>query len=118
MRVSIENHTVRKGLVLKTTYYAVDCTVHFSHEETQIIRQRKLETSVLLERRPATAKTDDRDEKFTLCVSHLVRGTDRFLTANPGQAKIYQENLLAALEQLKLWLTVNADEAGRTVVEF
>jgi len=118
MRVSIEHSTEKRGLIFRTTYYSVNCTVHFSHEETQIIRQRKLEASVLLERRPATAKTDDRDEKFTLTVAHLVRGTDRFLTANPGAAKIYQEDLLAALEQLKSWVMVNADEASRTVVEF
>lgn len=118
MRVSIEHHTIRKGLILKTTYYAVDCVVHFSHEETQIIRQRKLENSVLMERRPATAKTDDRDDKFTLTVAHLVRGPDRFLTATPGHAKLYQEDLLAALEQLKTWLMANAETGARSVVEF
>ena len=117
MRVAIEHHSIRRGWLFRTTYYAVDLTVHFTHEEKQIIRQRKLETSVLLERRPATAKVDDRDEKFTLLVEHLVRGTDRHLTANPASAKLYQEELLAALEMLKTWVTLNADEAERTVVE-
>ena len=118
MRVSIEHHTIRQGLLFKTTYYAVHCSVAFSHEERQIIRQRKLENSVLLERRPATAKVDDRDDKFTLTVATLVAGPDRFLAANPGAAKLYQEQLLAALEQLKSWLTLNADTGQRTVVEF
>lgn len=117
MRVSIAHETIRKGLLFKTTYYAVDCTVAFTHEETQIIRQRKLEKSVLLERRPATAKVDDRDDKFTLAVTHLQKGTDRFLTATPANAKLYQEELLAALEQLKIWLQANADEGEKIVVE-
>lgn len=118
MRVSIEHHTVQRGWLFKRTFYAVDCTIHFTHEETQIIRGRKLEKSVLLERRPATAKVDDRDEKFTLTVATLQRGTDRFLAANPGHAKLYQQELLGALEQLKSWLMVNAETGERTVVEF
>lgn len=118
MRVSIQHHTVRQGWPFKVTYHAVDLSVHFTHEETQIIRQRRLERSVLLERRPATAKVDDRDTRFTLLVGDLRRGTDRFLTANPAAAKRYQDELLLALEQLKHWLSDNADEAPRTVVEF
>lgn len=118
MRVSIEHQTVRQGMLFRRTYHAVDLTVHFTHEETQIIRQRRLEKSVLLERRPATAKVDDRDDKFTLLVGHLGGTKDRFLTANPSAAKRYQDELLVALELLKDWLTDNADEAARTVVEF
>lgn len=118
MRVSIEHHTIRKGMVMKTTYYQVACSVAFTHEETQIIRQRKLEKSVLLERRPATAKVDDRDEKFTLTVAHLQRGPDQFLCATPAHAKLYQQDLLSALEQLKNWLMLNAETGERKVVEF
>lgn len=118
MRVSISHETVRQGWLFKTTYYAVDLQVHFTHEETQIIRQRKLEKSVLLERRPATAKVDDRDEKFTLAVGMLQKGTDRFLTATPATAKLYQAELLIALEQLKGWLSLNAETGERIVVEF
>lgn len=118
MRVAIDHCTIVKGLLFKTTYYAVDLSVAFTHEETQIIRQRKLEKTVLLERRPATAKVDDRDDKFTLTVGRLQHGPDRFLAATPAHAKLYQEELLAALNELKGWLTLNADEGGRTVVEF
>lgn len=116
--MSISHETVRKGLLFKTTYYVVLCTVHFTHEETQIIRQRKLEKSILLQRRPATAKVDERDDKFTLSVATLQKGTDRFLTATPAAAKIYQQDLLGALEQLKEWLTLNAETGEAIVVEF
>lgn len=119
MRVAIDHHTVQKGLLFKTSYEEVHLTVAFTHEEKQIIRQRRLLKFKLLDRRPATAKVDDRDEKFELRVEHLMDGrTDRFLCANPSQAKIYEENLLSILGQMKLWLEDNAETGSRTVVEF
>lgn len=119
MRVAIEHNTVRKGLLLKTTYYAVDLRVHFTHEETQIIRMRALDKTKLVDRRPATARVDDRDSKFELRLGHLLNGrTDRFLCATPSKAKIYEEDLLMAMQQVKLWLDDNADTNDRTVIEF
>lgn len=119
MRVSITHHTVRKGFVLKATYYLVHLQVAFTHEEKQIIRQRNLEKTKLMDRRPAHAKVDARDEKFELRIDHLMdQQIDRFLCATPSQAKIYEYNLLDALAQMKLWLADNAEVAGRTVVEF
>ena len=90
----------------------------FTHEETQIIRQRKLEKSIVLDRRPATAKVDDRDDKFRLTVANLQKGVDRFMCETPATAKLYQEDLLVALEQLKDWVSLNAEEGEKTVVEF
>lgn len=119
MRVSISHHTARRGFVLKTTYYEVHLSVAFTHEEKQIIRQRNLLQTKLLDRRPATARVDDRDTKFELRVEHLMdERLDRFLCATPSQAKIYEDALLGALAQMKLWLDDNAETAGRTVIEF
>lgn len=119
MRVTIDHRTVQTGLLFKTTYYAVDLTVAFTHEEKQIIRQRNLQRTKLVDRRPANARVDDRDEKFELLVGHLLDGqTDRFLTATPSKAKIYEEDLLGVLEQMKRWLGDNAETAERRVVEF
>ena len=119
MRVSITHETVRRGFVLKTTYYEVHLRVAFAHEEKQIIRQRNLLKTKLLDRRPADAKNDARDEKFELRVEHLMdEKLDRFLCATPSRAKIYEEALLDALAQMKLWLDDNAEVAGRTIVEF
>ncbi|MEQ9243766.1 hypothetical protein [Roseovarius indicus] len=119
MRVSISHHTVRKGWLFRTTYYEVHLTVAFTHEEKQIIRQRNLLKTRLVDRRPATAKVDDRDEKFELRVEHLMDGRiDRFLCANPSTAKIYEDELLEMLAQMKRWLGDNADTADRIVVEF
>ncbi|MEL7252796.1 MAG: hypothetical protein AAGL23_01375 [Pseudomonadota bacterium] len=119
MRVSISHRTVQKGLLFKTTYHEVCLSVAFSHEEKQIIRQRGLFDTKLLDRRPATAKVDDRDDKFELRVRDLMDGReDRFLCATPSKSKIYEERLLDVMGQMKLWLEDNADTAKRTVVEF
>lgn len=119
MRVSISHHDCRAGFIFKKTYHDVHLTVAFTHEEKQIIRQRGLLKTKLMDRRPATARVDDRDEKFALHVSHLMDGkTDQFRCATPSVAKIYEEYLLDALRQMKLWLGDNAETANATVVEF
>ena len=119
MRVTITHHDIRKGFPFPKTYYEVHLTVAFSHEEKQIIRQRNLVQTRLLNRRPATAKVDDRDAKFELRMGDILEGrTDRFLCATPSTAKIYEEELLRMLEQVKLWLTDNAETGSRRVVEF
>ena len=92
------------------TFYEVHLTVAFTHEEKQIITQRGLLKTKLLDRRPADAKNDARDEKFELHVQDLMDGkTDRFLCATPSKSKIYEEGLLDAMQQMKLWLSDNAE---------
>jgi hypothetical protein len=119
MRVSLSHHTVRKGILLKKTYHEVHVSVAFTHEEKQIIKQRGLLKTKLVDRRPADAKNDARDEKFELRVEHLMDGrTDRFLCATPSKSKIYEESLLAMLQQMKLWLEDNAETGTPTVIEF
>ncbi len=119
MRVSITHQTIKKGLLFKTTFYEVHLSVAFTHEEKQIAKQRGLLKTKLLDRRPANAKNDDRDEKFELRLEDLMDGRiDRFLCATPSKSKIYEEDLLGAMQQVKLWLDDNAETGQRTVVEF
>ena len=119
MRVTISHHDLRKGFLFKKTFYEVHLSVAFSHEEKQIIRQRNLTETKLLDRRPATARVDDRDDKFSLHLSDLLDGrTDQFLCATPSKAKIYEEELLRVMAQVKLWVSDNAETGTRTVVEF
>lgn len=119
MRAEINHQTIRKGLLLKKTYFAVSLSVHFTHEEKQIINQRGLLKTKIIDRRPANARVDDRDEKFELRVEHLMNGkTDTFLCATPSESKCYEEDLLVILERMKLWLEDNAETGTRTVVEF
>lgn len=119
MRVSISHHTIRKGFPFKKTYHEVHFTVAFTHEEKQIITQRGLLNTKLLDRRPANAKVDDRDEKFELRVKDLMDGRmDCFLCATPSKSKIYEDELLAVMQQMKLWLSDNAETGASIVVEF
>lgn len=119
MRVSISHHTVRKGLLFKTTYHEVHLSVAFTHEEKQIVRQCGLLGTKLMDRRPADARNDARDEKFELRVGDLMDArTDRFLCATPSKSKIYEEGLLEALQQMKLWLSDNAETGSNIVIEF
>jgi hypothetical protein len=119
MRVSIKHDTVRRGAIFKKTFYEVCVTVLLSHEEIQIVRQRNLLETRLMDRRPANAKVDDRDQKFALYVKHVINGkTDRFLCATPADAKRYEERMLDTLSQLKLWISDNAETSEGIVVEF
>lgn len=118
MRVTIDHQTTKRGFLFKKTYHQVSLTMALSHEEKQIIRQRGLRDTKLLDRRPANAKVDQRDVKFELRMRDVMDGrTDHFLCATPSQAKIYEDNLLVMLAQVKRWLDDNADTADRIVVE-
>ena len=44
--------------------------------------------------------------------------TDRFLCATPSKAKIYEEELVRMMAEVKLWVTDNAETGNRTVIEF
>jgi len=104
--------------LFKKTFHEVILSVAFSHEEKQIITQRWLLKTKLLDRRPADAKNDARDETFELRVEHLMNSRpDHFLCATPSKSKIYEEALLAMLQQMKLWLEDNADPAIAKTIE-
>jgi len=118
MRIKINHTTKQVGLLFKKTFIEVAVTVLFSHEETQIIRQRNLTKAKLMTRRPATAKVDDHDERFELIVRDILNGkVDRFLLSDPAAAKRYQETLLETLAQLKLWISDSAELGDDFVVE-
>ncbi len=118
MRINVRHTNKQVGLLFKKTFIEVSVSVLFSHEETQIIRQRNLTRTKLMTRRPATAKVDDHDEPFELQVRDILNGkTDRFLLADPSAAKRYQDALLETLAQLKLWISDNAEIGDDFVVE-
>ena len=118
MRISVSHDPIQKGILFKKTYYQVSVSVLFTHEEIQIIRQRGLQKTKLMDRRPATAKVDDRDEKLALFLRDLLNGkTDRFLCETPSKAKIYEEQLMAMLGQVNLWIDDNAEVGAARVTE-
>lgn len=118
MRIAIRHEEVQEGRVFKKTFHDVCVTVDFTHEERQIITQRGLGEYRLLERIPAGADDEDDPDWYHLCVKHLVeRKPDRHRTANPHDAKVYEDELLAKLQEMKAWLEANADPGADRVVE-
>lgn len=118
MRISIDHSIAKRGFPFRKTYYQVTSAVLFSHEEMQIIRQRGLLKTKLMDRRPAHARIDARDEKFELHLSDITNGkSDQFLCATPSQAKVYEEQLMATLLMVKAWLEDNAELGPGSVTE-
>ncbi|MCK0103220.1 hypothetical protein [Pseudohalocynthiibacter sp. F2068] len=118
MRIKITHNDVTVGGLFRRTMHEVCVRVDFTHEEKQIIRQRDLMETKIMDRRPANARDDDPDDWFELRLKHLVRRkTDRFKCATPSEAKIYEETLIDALRMVKLWLGDNADPAEGRIIE-
>jgi len=118
MRIKIEHQEVRAGFPFKRPYFEVHLTADFSHEEKQIIRQRRLEDHLLIERWPADAREEDDPDWYALKVGHLIeRKPDRFRCKTPSEAKIYEAKLVETMRLMKAWLDENADPAGTTVLE-
>lgn len=111
MRVSIDHGETTTGLFAKKTHYTVSVTVQFSEEEKQIIRQRKLEKSIVLERSIPSdrdpRKFDGIEDVFNLTIHKLMGGTDTYTLETPLEAKEYDEVLRAGLQDLKAFIVGN-----------
>ena len=118
MRISIRHEEIRQGVIFRQVWHDVCVTVDFTREERQIITQRRLSDHVLLERVPAGADGEDNPDWYVLKIGHLFeRKPDRHRTANPGEAKLYEARLMAALHGMKDWLEANADPGEDRVIE-
>ncbi len=118
MRIAIRHEEVHEGRIFRKTFHDVCVTVDFTHEERQIITQRNLGEHILLDRLPAGADGEDDPDWYILKVKHLLeRKPDRHRTANPHDAKVYEADLLAKLQEMKAWLEANADPGADRIVE-
>ena len=118
MRIKVTHHTIKTGGLFSTTLYEVHARVDFTHEERQIIRQRGLTKTKILDRRPADAREDDPDHWYELTVQNLIdRKPDKFRCATPSEAKVYEEDLIDALRMVKAWIDDNADPGAGRVIE-
>ena len=118
MRISLGHEEVAEGRVFRRVFHDVCVTVHFTHEEQQIIKQRGLGEYVLLERNSAGMQMEDVPDWYTLKVRHLLeRRPDRHRCANPAEAKAYEAQLTQALTNMKAWLEANAELGEARVFE-
>ena len=122
MRVSIEHTERQEGMFRKTTYYVVHCKVDFSQEELEIIKQRKLEKTIVMER-PVHAhiKNKDRFEgAFNLSISGLMSSShangEQYVCATPQDAKMYEAELIEQLKLLNAFIyeNVQVEEKSQT----
>jgi hypothetical protein len=133
MRVNIEHKTETKGLLRKTTFHIVALAVDFSDEEKAIIKERKLEHDVVLERdvpanvdeekhaergllaKVVTAAVKGRDANhFHLTIGKLLNGVDLYALATPLEAKEYEAELKERLTSLKGYIMGNAGIEEKT----
>jgi hypothetical protein len=126
MRVSIEHREKTSGLFMKTTQYEVLTRVDFSDEELAIIRHRKLEKTIVLERSPDRRHASKFSQQelvelateWHLKISSLMkRNPDVHTLDTPIEAKQYEQELTDALRQLKAYIEGNAAVAGATTFE-
>ena len=118
MRVRIDHQEIRKGFVLKTTFYQVSTRVDFTQVQVHVIEDRTLQDYVILERTPANARVDDDPDWFTLRIKHLMDGkVDHHLCSDPVAAKNYEADLVDRLRLLKDFLEGNEQMGGTRVIE-
>ncbi len=116
MRVAIEHTQKTTGLFSKTTHYIVSVTVHFSEEEKHALKNAG--DAVVVEREPGSqtkpfANAEEAailGRHLHLKVSDLLRGkTDSYSLASPAEAKTYDANLRASLQNLKDYILANTE---------
>ena len=117
MRVSIEHRETISGLFKKVTLHEVATIIQFTEEERAIIRKRRLEEAVILEREPNAYRTKHLSEAqklefadiFHLKVGNLLKGTDVYACDTPIEARQYDAKLKDALQNLKAYLAENVE---------
>ena len=120
MRVSIQHNQKSSGWIFKQPYIEVATSVAFSEEELAIIRSKKLQKFVLLERGPdfIVCKRFENDQAylnslsgFEMSVAKLMKGTDTFNCETAVHAKNYEAQVTEALKTLKEFIVGNAQVA-------
>lgn len=117
MRVSITHGEKKTGLIMKKTFYTVLVQVEFSQEELAVIKQRKLEKTIVMER-PWPAHMGEMSGNYNLSIGSLVSNlTTETNFTTPVEAKQYEAELTNKLRALKEFLTDNTSTGTSTSFE-
>lgn len=131
MKVSINHVQKTAGLIRKRTFHGVAVSVQFGAEELAVIRERRLEHDIVLERGYPADMSQGKIEKheskglgskllkaavsgtdslnFHLTVQKLLNGQDVYFLGTPVEAKQYEEAVKDGLVTLKSWIVGNAE---------
>jgi len=127
MRANIEHKEYTTGLLRKTTWFQVVTGVEFTEEEKAVIKQRKLDRTVVLEREPDAEAAHRLGRDYLLSLGDTIhlkigdllnpRKPDVYNLKTPLEAKQYEENVLASLKKLKQYIVGNVgiEEKSKTV---
>lgn len=128
MRANIEHKEVTTGLLRKTTWFQVVTRVDFSEEEKAIIKQRKLQDTIILEREPDVSKGDTAERReflrslgdaIHLKICDLLNPSkpNVYHLRTPLEAKQYEQAVLESLKKLKQYLIGNEgiEEKSKTI---
>lgn len=131
MKVTINHVQKTSGLIRKRTFHGVSVWVEFGAEELAVIRERRLEKDLIIERGYPADMSDAKIEKhankclggrllkaavsgtdslhFDLTVQKLMKGEDVYFLNTPMEAKAYEEEVKNGLVMLKNWIVGNAE---------
>ncbi|MEM9092401.1 MAG: hypothetical protein AAGC93_27175 [Cyanobacteria bacterium P01_F01_bin.53] len=136
MKVTINHVQKIVGMIRKTTHHGVAVKVDFNTEELAVIRERRLERDVVVERgyssdisesaamrnenrslggrllKAAVSGTDSMSTNLT--VTKLMNGEDVYFHEKPVEAKQYEDVLKESLVTLKGWIEGNAEVEKET----
>lgn len=130
MKVTINHVQKTTGMIRKTTHHGVAVNVQFNAEELAVIRERRLERDIVVERGYSSDVSDgaaQRNENrglggkllkaavsgadsmsTNLTVTKLMKGEDVYFHTTPVEAKEYEAHLKEGLVNLKGWIEGNA----------
>lgn len=117
MQVSISHDEYSTGLIFKKKWPQVTVRVIFNEEEKSIIRERKLEKIIVMERGwPAHMGAMPGD--FNLSIGGLLKNNlTEYTLETVYLAKQYEIELTERLKRLKEFLDENATTGGTTTFE-
>lgn len=136
MKVTINHVQKKTGLIRKTTHHGVAVRVDFNAEELAVIRERRLQKTVVMERDYPSDMSDSAIEKFEkrgigrailtaavngtdalhfhLTIGKLMKGEDVYFLSTPLNAKGYEDELKERLVTLKDYIMGNAEVETET----
>lgn len=113
MRVKVEHYEAAQHGIFRSSYfYEVRLEVQFSEEEKAIIKERRLENILLIDRdAPPTVnpKRVKHPHQFYLTVGDLLKGPDIFHFLFFHEAQNYQERIRLELANLKMHMEEAAE---------
>lgn len=136
MKVTINHLQKSVGMIRKTTHHGVSVKVEFNSEELAVIRERRLERDIVVERGYSSDVSEIKAQKNEnrslggkllkaavsgsdsltthLTVTKLMNGEDVYFHTTPVEAKQYEELLKQGLVNLKGWIEGNAEVEKET----